>query len=140
MHLRYCVRRTCRNSNKLRNRKYPKIMTKNFQECLITWFLDNIINFPRFFKIYEIWFPGCLENASTGPTTLTWSPVTSTRPATRSKSSTRPFSAGNKNVMTCKILKVQVYLVIRGRLVLSFWTTNHEFTDKKFILEWKIVI
>jgi hypothetical protein len=35
---------------------------------------------------------------------------------------------------------VQVSLVIRGRYVLSFWTANLEFADKKSIFDWKIVI
>ena len=43
--------------------------------------------------------PDCLEHASTAPTTPTSSAVTSTRPATRSRSSTRPFSAGNKKII-----------------------------------------
>ncbi len=35
---------------------------------------------------------------------------------------------------------VQVSLVICGRYVPSFWTVNLEFTDKKCIFYWKIVI
>jgi hypothetical protein len=35
---------------------------------------------------------------------------------------------------------VQVSLVIRGRYVLSFWTANFEFADKKTHLDWKLGI
>jgi hypothetical protein len=35
---------------------------------------------------------------------------------------------------------IQVSLVISGRYVLSFWTANLEFADKKSIFDWKSVI
>jgi hypothetical protein len=35
---------------------------------------------------------------------------------------------------------IQVFLVICGRYVPSFWTANLEFADKKPYFDWKIVI